>query len=540
MSSSSTASGGAVPPPPAEEEKGLPTSPSPTSDSSSAALFSTLPYLSAFLLPYPLRLQHSPVTGRFIIATSAIPSSSVVFQSRAFVKGVHSSYLRRVCDTCWRYHHGRGWPLKCGKCRQVWWCSKDCMRAAQPHEAEHKAAEEEATAGEGWREWRDDDDHFTRLDHGVHVLECGTLKKLNGMKVDKDTAGMLRAIVRIHYKLQQQPPSPATSPSPALSPASVSASPAHIPTPTSYDFDVLIGHFALPLPTLATSTPLALSPPSFAFTSHQLFWVDVRHHLAKLLGQQHLPTLYSILAKLESNAFGLYAAPPDKPAEPTPPTSPSPAPSTAPSSPSPTPSPSSPTPLPAPSSTSTTADPLLSSTTPSDPSSSSPPNPPSVLPSSVDRDNLGLKSIGRSLYPSASYFNHSCEPNCEVFETGSILQVCAKEDIAEGDEVTISYIDTQQRLRDRRLALQDTYFFHCQCTRCTREEAVEEGKAEEGEDVVQPAPSYTSEARRKKSRKRNVRLKKKKLEPVYHPTTPPAAAHDTATLGLEQLRLSSS
>ena len=259
-SSPSSAPVGADPLPPAAEAL-PPISPSSTSDTSSATLSSTLPYLSAFLLPYPLRLHHSPLTGRYVTATSAIPSSSVVFQSRAFVKGVHSSYLRRVCDSCWRYHHGRGWPLKCNKCRQAWWCSKDCMRAAQPHDAEHTAAVEEAITGEGWREWRADDDHFTRLDWGLHSLECATLKKLNGMQVDKDTAGMLRAIVRIFYKLQAAPPSAATSPSPARSPASVSASPSHIPTPTSYDFDVLIGHFALPLSTLSPPPPSPPPPP---------------------------------------------------------------------------------------------------------------------------------------------------------------------------------------------------------------------------------------------------------------------------------------
>ena len=163
-----------------------------------------------------------------------------------------------------------------------------------------------------------------------------------------------------------------------------------------------------------------------------------------------------------------------------------------------------------------------------------------MVPSSVDRDNLGLKSIGRSLYPSASYFNHSCEPNCEVFETGSILQVCARSDIAEGDEVTISYIDTQQRLRDRRLALQETYFFHCRCARCVREEAVEEGKAEEGDEDAAPAPSYATEARRKRSRKRNVRLKRKKVEATYHHLHSPIEAHDPDSLGMDQLHLSSS
>lgn len=238
----------------------------------------------------------------------------------------------------------------------------------------------------------------------------------------------------------------------------------------------------MPLPSLLATTPSWPPPSALAHSSHQLFWVEVKAHFLNLIGPHALPSLYSILAKVESNAFGLYAAPPDKPTEDTP--------------------------QPAP------VDPLPTS----DPQSSdvSTGAIDGVLPvSKVDKDNLGLKSIGRSLYPSASYFNHSCQPNCEVFETGSVLQVCAKTDIAEGDEVTIAYIDINQRLHDRRKQLFDTYFFHCQCLRCQREEAAGDGV--EGERI--PPLSYTTEAKRKKHRKRNARPKKKKIEPKYHDDT---------------------
>ena len=57
-----------------------------------------------------------------------------------------------------------------------------------------------------------------------------------------------------------------------------------------------------------------------------------------------------------------------------------------------------------------------------------------------------------------------------MFETGSILTIHPTRDIQSGDEVTIAYIDTKQTLQARRKQLQTTYFFHCQCTRCVREE----------------------------------------------------------------------
>ncbi|KAF9361845.1 hypothetical protein BGX26_011069 [Mortierella sp. AD094] len=46
----------------------------------------------------------------------------------------------------------------------------------------------------------------------------------------------------------------------------------------------------------------------------------------------------------------------------------------------------------------------------------------------------------------------------------------AIQDIAKGQDVTISYIDTEMPLHARRLALLSDYHFHCCCDRCLREE----------------------------------------------------------------------
>ena len=177
--------------------------PSPTADSTSSTLASTLPYLSSFLTPYPLVLNHSPIRGRYITATATIHSSSTLplFHSRAFVQGVHSSFLRRQCGSCWRYNHGKGWQYSCQRCKQIYFCSKRCMKAAR-HIQQQQDDEPDSV------EWLADDEHFAVMDRGVHALECTTLKKLNGLsKLDKDTAGMLRAIIRIHHKLLARPPS---------------------------------------------------------------------------------------------------------------------------------------------------------------------------------------------------------------------------------------------------------------------------------------------------------------------------------------------
>ena len=500
---------------PASTSTDDPISPSPTADSTSATLASTLPYLSSLLTPYPLVLNHSPIRGRYITATASIPASSTVplFHSRAFVQGVHSSYLRRQCGSCWRYNHGKGWQYSCQRCKQIYFCSKRCMKAARQQQIRDDSNDsgEGSSAGGDEVEWLADDDHFAIMDRGVHALECATLKKLNGLtKVDKDTAGMLRAIIRIHHKLLAQPP-PLAPPQPLSAP--LASSRRHMPTPTTADFHLLIGHNAIPLPSLLSPVPMQPAPSSLVANSHTAFWVEIRNAFVKVLGVEALPSLYSILAKLESNAFGLYAAPKDDKTEAASAsevdtaaaaeskTSGETADSQAEES-----KQSAPDTAAVDSETTDTADTVASDDG-----------------STIDRSNLGLKSIGRSLYPSASYFNHSCEPNCEVFETGSILTIHPTRDIQAGQEVTIAYIDTKQTLHARRKQLQTTYFFHCQCTRCVREEAADMGSGGcdgEGEEEMERSRlSYVEkQGGKERSKKRNAKLKKKKLPIKYSHT----------------------
>jgi hypothetical protein len=63
----------------------------------------------------------------------------------------------------------------------------------------------------------------------------------------------------------------------------------------------------------------------------------------------------------------------------------------------------------------------------------------SILPliSAFDSNNFGIWSakgevLGRSIYPRASYFNHSCDPNCYTERKGPILFIVAEGDIKAG------------------------------------------------------------------------------------------------------------
>mgnify|MGYP003317711409 CR=1 FL=1 len=87
--------------------------------------------------------------------------------------------------------------------------------------------------------------------------------------------------------------------------------------------------------------------------------------------------------------------------------------------------------------------------------------PPAVSALSVDRgpedggtlDGLLPPLEGTALYSAACRANHACAPNCDViYEDGGPLRVSlvAARDIREGEELTISYVDSDQDAVDRR------------------------------------------------------------------------------------------
>jgi hypothetical protein len=73
---------------------------------------------------------------------------------------------------------------------------------------------------------------------------------------------------------------------------------------------------------------------------------------------------------------------------------------------------------------------------------------------------------GYGIYPTASYFNHSCAPNLAAVQEGLWMDFYALVDIPEGTEVTISYIPLTSTTQARREYLAQEYFFYCTCPRC--------------------------------------------------------------------------
>jgi len=77
--------------------------------------------------------------------------------------------------------------------------------------------------------------------------------------------------------------------------------------------------------------------------------------------------------------------------------------------------------------------------------------------------------VGRAVCPGASFFNHSCAPNCRRLDVHpALISIRTTAPVPEGTELTIAYIDTNVPQRSRRTKLQDVYAFHCDCDRCVQ------------------------------------------------------------------------
>lgn len=106
------------------------------------------------------------------------------------------------------------------------------------------------------------------------------------------------------------------------------------------------------------------------------------------------------------------------------------------------------------------------------------------------RDNGFYNGDERAMfvYHFGSYFNHSCSANArhsfkrfDSFEHEQMMHVIATQDIAPGDEVTISYdrghFSHLQDDGERRDAIRTHLRFDCTCVRCARRSSLEDEKS---------------------------------------------------------------
>lgn len=88
-------------------------------------------------------------------------------------------------------------------------------------------------------------------------------------------------------------------------------------------------------------------------------------------------------------------------------------------------------------------------------------------------EDEGSEFFGYGVWPSASYFNHSCEPNVMKRRVGRTWVFDAEKEIMAGEELSISYLgapgeEKTLNTSERRSRLEKTWGFVCVCERCKR------------------------------------------------------------------------
>ena len=78
--------------------------------------------------------------------------------------------------------------------------------------------------------------------------------------------------------------------------------------------------------------------------------------------------------------------------------------------------------------------------------------------------------VACALSAKVGYCNHSCSPNCaaSVDDEGKCV-LTATTSVGKDEELTISYVDANQPVEQRRMILQEHYEFRCACPKCAKD-----------------------------------------------------------------------
>ncbi|CAE1235513.1 SMYD [Acanthosepion pharaonis] len=82
-----------------------------------------------------------------------------------------------------------------------------------------------------------------------------------------------------------------------------------------------------------------------------------------------------------------------------------------------------------------------------------------------------LNKIGTGLYLSTSKLDHCCAPNCVYTYNGTeqIIRALTYIEQPSPDKMFVTYIDNAMPSWERRLQLNENYYFYCQCSWCVDE-----------------------------------------------------------------------
>ena len=76
--------------------------------------------------------------------------------------------------------------------------------------------------------------------------------------------------------------------------------------------------------------------------------------------------------------------------------------------------------------------------------------------------------IGIAIDPLVSVANHSCDPNCIIMCDGPSVFIRTLKPMKEGEEITISYCESNQPYWKRQQGLKAKYYFDCRCSKCAQ------------------------------------------------------------------------
>ena len=95
--------------------------------------------------------------------------------------------------------------------------------------------------------------------------------------------------------------------------------------------------------------------------------------------------------------------------------------------------------------------------------------PESLLMSILRTNRIKISTERYGLFPSASKFNHSCDPNCTVTINGETITITPIKEISPNQECTISYWEGIGKIRDlntRSAIIMRRGLFRCKCSLC--------------------------------------------------------------------------
>lgn len=81
--------------------------------------------------------------------------------------------------------------------------------------------------------------------------------------------------------------------------------------------------------------------------------------------------------------------------------------------------------------------------------------------------DAGLRTVGAGLYPYATFFNHTCLPNCTALFDQTRMVIVCRRDIFLGEELTIGYTRGTDTFENRHNTLLRQYGFQCSCAVCS-------------------------------------------------------------------------